>query len=341
MKLKPEDIDGHLKRGLAGVYLVTGDEPLIVNEVLDRIRAAARADGFTTRNVHVAERGFDWNVLTQASVSMSLFSDRSIIDLRLPTGKPGDAGSKAIAGMLEHPPEDTLLLVSAPKLDGSAMSTRWVKAIDKAGVIVRVWPLEAQHLPRWINERMQQAGLTVSRDAVLHLARRVEGNLLAAQQEIDKLALLSEGRELGVDDIDAAVADSTRFTVFKLADEALAGRCERALRMLGGLRREGLFPVLPAWALTKETRQLTAMSEAMASGRSISDVLSQWRVWSNRQNLYRGALQRLPLSVLVQLVALCERIDRAAKGQSREQPWQLLRHLTAALASSQIMADSV
>ncbi|MEO0575864.1 MAG: DNA polymerase III subunit delta [Pseudomonadota bacterium] len=338
MKLKPEDLQGQLKRGLAPVYLVTGDEPLIANEVMDQIRATARAVGYDTRDLHVAERGFDWNVLTAASVSMSLFSDRKILDLRLPTGKPGDAGSKAIAGMLEHPPEDTLLLVSAPKLEGSAMSSRWVKAIDKAGVIIRVWPLESQHLPRWINERMKQQGLTVSRDAVLHLARRVEGNLLAAQQEIDKLALLSDGQPLDVDDIDHAVADNTRFTVFKLADEALAGRAERALRMLGGLRREGLYPVLPAWALTRETRQLTSMSEAMEGGMSVSQVLSQWRVWANRQNVYRAALQRLPLSKLRELVSLCERIDRASKGQSGEPAWQLLRHLTVALASGEMMA---
>lgn len=333
MKISVEQLAGQLKRDLLPVYLITGDEPLIVSEALDQLRKAAHAQGYLSREIYFAERGFDWNNLSAAGQSMSLFSERKIIDLRLPTGKPGNAGSLAIAELLAHPPEDTLLLISAPKLEGSAMSSRWVKAIDKAGAVIRIWPMEPRDLPGWINNRMQKEGLDAERDAVLHLARRVEGNLLAAQQEIDKLALLHAGGRITADDIDAAVADSSRFTVFKLADEAMAGRTERAIRMLGRLRREGAAAVLVLWALGKEVRQLASMREQLDNGGSMASLMSSNRIWKNRQGITGAALQRLDCQILYQLVAWVERADRAAKGQSGEDAWELLLTITAGLAS--------
>ncbi|MEM9173331.1 MAG: DNA polymerase III subunit delta, partial [Pseudomonadota bacterium] len=242
MKLKLDDLGASLSQGLLPIYLISGDEPLLVGEALDQIRTMARDNGYLERELHVAERGFDWAGLLANTGNLSLFAERRIIDLRLPTGKPGD-GSKMIAALAEQPPEDTLVLISAPKLESSQLSSKWVKAIDKAGAIVRIWPIEAGALPGWINNRLRRQGLNASRDAVLQLARRVEGNLLAAKQEIDRLALECTGGELGVDDVENTVADSTRYTIFKLADEALAGRTPRALRMLAGLQREGLAPV--------------------------------------------------------------------------------------------------
>lgn len=334
MDIKPEALAAHLERGLQPVYFVTGDEPLLVGEAMDAIRTAAMTEGYTQRDLHVAERGFDWQGLAAGSDNLSLFAEQRIIDLRLPTGKPGDVGARTIAALAEVPPPDTLLLVSAPKLDKRTLSSKWVKALDRAGAVVRIWPVEAAALPRWIDARLQAEGVSASRDAVLQLARRVEGNLLAAKQEIDRLALEYSGRELTDADVENTVADNTRYTVFKLADEALAGRTDRALRMLGGLQHEGLAPVLPAWALTKESRQLAAMTSAMANdGLSVQQCLAQWRVWRNRMGLYQAALERLTPIKAERLVRLAERTDRAAKGQAEDDAWRLMRHWIVALGA--------
>lgn len=312
---------------------MTGDEVLGVGETLDAIRASARDAGFDMRELLVAERGFDWASLTAASQSMSLFSERKIIDLRIPNGKPGRQGSEAICEFLEVASDDLLLLVSAPKLDGSTMSSKWVKAIDQHGVVVRVWPPEAKDFPAWISGRLAKAGLSASRDAVLQLARRVEGNLLAAQQEIDKLSLLITEGEVTAKDIEAAVADSARYDVFLLADEALSGRVQRALRMVGGLRREGTVPVLVLWALAKEARQLAVMREALEQGEPMASLFRTHRVWQKRQAVIRQCLSRIDTAAAVQLIQLCDRADRASKGQSGEDAWQLILRIVLLLST--------
>lgn len=336
MKLATGQLAKHLRQGLLPAYLVAGDEPLIVAEAMDEIRGAARAAGFDSRELYVADRSFDWSELSNAGQSLSLFSEKKVIDLRLPTGKPGAKGSEAIAQFLASGSDDNLLLVSAPKLDASAMKTRWVKAIDQAGAVIRVWPVEARELPAWIQSRLSAAGLTASREAVLHLARRVEGNLLAAQQEIEKLSLLHQTGEIGADDIDDAVADSARYNVFLCVDEACAGRVGRALRMLGGVRREGIVPVLLLWSLAREIRQLTAMREQMASPGAASSVMAQFRVWKSRQPLVASALQRVSLDVFYRLLEMTERADRAVKGQSGEDAWLLLTRIVAGLATGRV-----
>ncbi|MEM7764959.1 MAG: DNA polymerase III subunit delta [Pseudomonadota bacterium] len=333
MKLRPEQVERETAKSLLPAYLVCGDEALIVGETLDLLRAAARRQGFETRDLLVAERGFDWSQLTVAAQSLSLFSDRKIIDLRLPTGKPGRPGSEAISEFLSMPGDDNLLIVSAPKLDGSAMSSKWVKAIDAVGAVVRVWPVEARDLPGWIQTRMQRAGLQADRDAVLQLARRVEGNLLAAQQEIDKLALLHEGSAITAEDIDTAVADSARYDVFLLVDEALAGRTARALRMVGGLRREGVVPVMMLWALAREARQLAALREQIDAGATANAAIRAARVWQKRQPLVARAVGVLDGKSSGYLLTLCERADRAAKGMSGEDPWQLILRIVTLIAT--------
>ena len=333
MKIRLSDLQRHLERELAPVWLVSGDEPLLVNEATDAIRKSARAQGYETRDLFVAERGFDWDRLAEAGHSLSLFSERRILDLRLPTGKPGDKGGRMIASLVETPPEDTLLLVTAPKLDKRGANAKWVKSIDAAGMMLQIWPLEARELPGWIDARCRQAGLSPDREAVLHLARRTEGNLLAAQQEIDKLALLSDGGTVTADDVEAAVADSARYTIFKCADEALAGRTDRALRMLGGLHREGVAATLVLWALGREVRQIAAMAEQVAAGAPITTVIDQHRVWSSRKGIMRAALSRIDGELAYALVTLTERADRAAKGQSGEDAWPRLLRLVAGLST--------
>ena len=247
MKIQANQLTAHLKKSLAPCYLVTGDEHLLVNESLDAIRASARKRGYTTRELHVAMQGFDWNYLTTSSGNMSLFAEQRIIELRLPTGKPGRDGGRAIVELVEQSGHDVLFLVTAPKLDRSGSASAWAKAIDRKGITLTVRPVGARELPGWIANRMRSVGLQPERDAVALIAERVEGNLLAAGQEIEKLRLLHGEGPVSAEDVNNAVVDSSRYDVYKLADAALAGDARRAIRILGGLRAEGITPVIVMW----------------------------------------------------------------------------------------------
>ena len=335
MKLDAGRLPGALERQLQPAYLVCGDEPLLVGEARDAIVAAARSQGFDQRELHVAERGFGWDDLAAGTRALGLFAERRIIDLRLPTGKPGDRGSRVLTEYLAAPEPDILLIVSAPRLAGRDLGTRWAKAIDSAGAIVRVWPVEARDLPAWIEQRLARAGLGAERDAVLQMARRVEGNLLAAQQEIDKLALLYPGETVAADAMQAAVADNTRFDVFRLADEVLAGRTQRALRMLDTLRREGVATPLVLWALVRELRGVIQVAEALAAGQSMQAAMSEARVWQNRQAVVRAAVQRLEPRFLHHLLGTAERADARAKGRATGDAWEAITELTFGLSSGQ------
>lgn len=333
MSLRPERLPATLQQGLAPVYLVAGDEPLLLMECADQIRAAARAAGFEERVVHHAERGFNWGTLHQSGASLSLFAERRIIELRLSSAKPGKAGGEALTAYAAAPPPDTVLLITAPKLDRSTLSTRWVKAIGAAGVVVQVWPVADAEFASWLNQRMRGRGLAPDRDTTLALAARVEGNLLAAAQEIDKLWLnLGEG-PVGVDDVERNVSDSSRFSVFKLADAAVAGHLGRALKVLGALRQEGIEPVLIAWALTREVRALAAMRRLLDAGQDMRQVLSAGRVWSNRQGPVRAALGRHSSESLLALLADCEALDASVKGRSARPPWDAALAVTTRLAA--------
>ena len=332
MQLKPEQLATHLKQGLAPVYLLWGEETLVAQEAADAIRAAAREQGYVDREVFHVESGFDWGQLTEAASALSLFAERRILELRLPSGKPGDAGSRALKAYVDSLPPDTLLLVVCGKLDAAQRRARWFKALEDAGVSLAAWPVGAGQLPRWIGQRLQRAGLTAGPEAVQMLAERVEGNLLAAAQEVDKLALLHPGEKLGVEQVSEAVSDSARFDIFALVDTVLTGQGERAVRMLAGLRQEGVEPVLVNWALTREVRSLEAMAWALAHGESLAAVQGRFRVWKNRQAAVGQALQRHRLPAWYGFLRRCARIDRMIKGQAAGNPWDELVQLALDLA---------
>jgi DNA polymerase-3 subunit delta len=245
VKIPANQLSAHLKSTLLPCYLVSGDEPLLVQESTDAIRQKARSTGMDTRELHVADTRFDWNELQGSAGNMSLFAERRIIELRLPTGKPGRQGGEAIVELTAQSGPELLLIVSTPKLDKSVSSSAWVKALDKKGGAVQVWPVGIAELPRWINERMRRAGLVPDRDAVQLLVDRVEGNLLAAQQEIDKLSLCIGSGKISAADIENSVADSSRFDVYKLVDAALAGDAARGWMPLQVVNWLGLRSV---WA---------------------------------------------------------------------------------------------
>lgn len=332
MKISADQLEKHLDNKLATCYLVTGDEPLLVQEATDRIRERARASGFGSRELHVAATGFDWEELRGSAGNLSLFAERRIIELRLPTGKPGRQGGQAIIDMTGHAGDDLLFVVGAPRLDRSAAASKWAKALEAAGVLVQVWPVGVRELPSWIAARMRSVGLLPDQEAVRLVADRVEGNLLAAQQEIEKLRLQNGEGPVTSADVDAAVVDSSRYDVYKLVDAAVGGDASRAVRVLGGVRSEGIEPVIIVWALTRELRSLARVTAVMQQGSDLSGALRKAGVWRNRQDIVRSCIARHRPDDFYQLLQLTRRADAAAKGQSREDPWQLATEIVLGLA---------
>jgi len=336
MKLNPAQLAKHLHGALAPVYVVSGDEHLLCQEAADTVRNATRQQGFSEREVFNADASFDWNTLLQASASLSLFADKRLLELRLPSGKPGDKGAAALLQYLARPAQDTVLLISLPRLDASAQKTKWGKALigDAQVQFIQLWPIEVAQLPSWIRQRLAQAGLTASTAAVELIAARVEGNLLAAAQEIEKLKLLATAGKIDVDTVQAAVADSARFDVFGLIDAALNGEAAHTLRMLEGLRGEGVETAVILWALAREVRLLASLAQQCRSGVPLDKAFSQARppVWDKRRPLVSKALQRRNGAGWNQLLLDAQHIDAQIKGQAAGDVWIALSRLSLMIA---------
>ncbi|MEM9057212.1 MAG: DNA polymerase III subunit delta [Pseudomonadota bacterium] len=333
MKVSARSLATHLKKPLAPVYLVTGAEPLLVDEALDALRDAARRQGYSERVAHIAERGFDWSELLASSANLSLFGDRRLIEVRLPTGKPGTVGAKALTRYAAEPPGDCLLVVICPKLDRSSASSAWVKKLSAAGVMVPIYPVKAAEFPAWLKARMRKRGLTPAESAVHLLAERTEGNLLAANQEIEKLLLLhGPGKVDGVA-VAQAVADSARFDVFGLSDAALGGDPARALRVLDGVRAEGVEPVLVLWALARDIRTLASAAWHCDRGLKRDAAMAAAHVWHERKPIMGRALARHKGAGGVHsLLEQAGRVDRAIKTGDGD-AWEALTSLVLQLAN--------
>ncbi|MDJ0916675.1 MAG: DNA polymerase III subunit delta [Woeseiaceae bacterium] len=334
MKVQANQLSSHLKSSLAPCYLVSGDEPLLVDETLDAVRGAAKAAGFVDRDVQVAATGFDWQQLFESGANLSLFSERRIIELRLPTGKPGVKGSKAIVDLLDQLDHELMLIVITPKLDRSNANSKWVKALSAKGVHIPIWPIDVRELPAWISARLRQSGLAADRGAVRIIAERVEGNLLAAHQEVEKLRLILGEGSVTADDVSKAVADSSRFDVFKLSDAALSGDSRRAARIVYGLQHEGVSEVIALWALTKELRILAELANAVQMRQDVGMIMKRNGVWQNRQALLRSCLARHSLGSIHSLLISAAEADATAKGRRRGDPWQLIMNLVFGIAST-------
>ena len=332
MKIQANQLSSHLLKSLAPCYLVTGDEHLLVNEALDAIRAAARERGFTSRDLHVATSGFDWSALAASSSNLSLFAEQRIIELQLPTGKPGKAGGQAIIDLVAQTGPELMLIVTGPKLDRSSSASKWAKTIDGTGVTLPVWPIDLRELPRWIANRMRNIGLEPDRDAVVLIADRVEGNLLAAAQEIEKLRLLLGEGKVTANDVGNAVADSSRFDVYKLTDAALAGNTKRSVKILGGLRAEGVEPVIVMWALTRELRTLATLDDVVRQGGDLGGAMQRSGVWRNRQSMVRSCIGRHQHGDFHRMLKASGRADAAAKGQRAGDPWQMATDVVVGLS---------
>jgi len=313
---------------LKPAYLIAGEEHLLVLEAADALRARARALGYNEREVLDAETHFDWDALARAGASMSLFASRRLIDMRLPTGKPGKEGSDAIVEYCENLPPDTVLMIVANQWSKQQQAGAWVSAIERVGMALPVWPLKPDELPDWIGQRMASRGLKPDRAAIEALADRVEGNSLAAAQEIDKLALLHGSKPLDADTLEQLVTDSARFDVFKLVDAALEGDVARTIRVLQGLRAEGeQVPALMGWVLNQ--LQLIAR---LASSPNLSSAFRNEHVWPARERVYRQALSRADREHWEKILIQAARVDRLSKGRGWGDPWRELERLLAAVA---------
>lgn len=336
MRVRPHELASHIERkGIAPIYLISGDEPLQMNETADAVRSAARAQGFSGRDILDAGSRFDWNELTAEANSLSLFAEKRIIDLRIPSGKPGREGGKALTEYAARPPEDTLLLITLPKLDKSQVSSKWLKSLESRGVFVQIWPIEGSRLYPWIEQRMRQVGLTPGPEVVTMLGERIEGNLLAAAQEIDKLLLLHGSGVITLEHLQESVADSARYDVYGLVDAALEGSLGRVVRMLNGLKAEGTPAPVVLWALTREIRMLCSLAQQVGQGRSPHQVVAAAReVWDKRKPLVSKGLQRLTLGQWRHLLQLCGLADRAIKGQDKQDEWLLLQRICSGMAGA-------
>jgi DNA polymerase-3 subunit delta len=339
MQLKLEQLNAAVQKRLAAVYLVSGDEPLQLSEAADTIRAAARQAGFTSREVFTVDTGFAWQQFTNAADSLSIFADQQIIELRLSTSTPGQDGAKALTAYCGRLSDSTLLLISCSKLNKESLKTKWFQALDKVGVIIQVWPLEGSDLLRWLQQRLLQRGLQVEQAGLRLLASRIEGNLLAAAQEIEKLYVLYGEGTLTTQQIETAVADNSRYDVFKLMESVLAGKANRILKILSGLQAEGIAPPVVLWAIMREARSLIKIQWAMAQGQSQDTAFKQHQIWDKRKALVSEALHRLSREELDQVLLLSAKADRQSKGQEPGDVWGTLRTLCLMLASVSVITQ--
>lgn len=333
MLIKPDQLENHLTRGLSGLYLVHGDEPLLQQELCDAIRAKAKQEGFLERDLFHAEGRFDWHQITASDQAMSLFSSQKIIEIRIPSGKPGKEGSTALAQLAQNPNPDNLVLISAGKIDSKSFNTKWFKALDKAGVCVAVYPMESQHMGRWINQRAAKLGLSISAEANQLLVQRTEGNLLATAQELEKFSLQGAGFEITGEHIDSDVGGLARYSNYQLVDTALQGKPNHSLEMLYGLKEEGSHALEILWVLSREIRVLGAV---ITNTEGIEAGLRQERVWEKRKNLIRTAAKHHDNISVQQMLHQCEAIDQCVKGVSLANEWDLLSGLIMQLSGYKV-----
>jgi DNA polymerase-3 subunit delta len=330
MSISPAQLHGRLKGGLATAYLLAGEEPLLLQEAADALRARARAGGFSEREVLHVEARFDWDELHRSSENLSLFASQRILEVRLGDKSPGMEGAKALKDWLETPPPDTLLIVHAARLDKTSRESAWFRSFEKNGVAVYAWPVRTEELPRWIEARLRASGLRAADDAIELLTVRTEGNLLACAQEIEKLKLLCPDGNVTAAQVLQATADSARFDVFDLVDKILHGQPAAVLQVLTRLREEGVEVVPIIFVLAATLRQLYRAGRAIEAGSAPERALAG--VFRARQAAFRNALKRLPSEKVLDFIQEASWVDRAAKGAAPAEPWSELVKLAARLS---------
>lgn len=337
MKIYANKFNDHLKQSLRPVYVVTGEEPFQVNECCDALRKKARKEGYTERTVYSVDiDATGHQEFLQSADNMSLFAERKIIEVRLPKGKTGKEWGAALNNYLSKTNDDTLLIVSGHKLDRGVASSAWYKKADKAGVVVTVWPKNTQEMVSWVNQKMRAYKLSASRTAIELIVVRVEGNMLAAEQEIQKLALLFPETEIGEGEVISSVANSSRYSVFDLANAALDGNPKRAARILKGLQGEGVALVLIHWALTQEIRSLSTIAQLQLNGVAPDAAIGKLRIARNKIASVKNALHRHSEKDWISMLANTARLDRMIKGRESGDIWNELQELALFIAGKKL-----
>lgn len=334
LKLFPDKLDAHLARQTAPVYLLHGDEPYQLMQIGDKLREHARANGYNERQVLIANEDADWAQFREAVDSMSLFAEQRLVELRLPTGKPGRTGGEVLKQYCANPANDVLLVITSAKLDRGGSSSAWFKAIDKIGVTMAVWPIEPAKLARWLSDKLLGLGLQATPEAVALITDRVEGNMLAAAQEVEKLGLLYPPGELTAEQVLSAVADSARYSITDLVHSALAGQSVRANRIVRGLRDEAVAPVLVLWSLTQEIRSGARAAEAHERGVGIEAALKGAGVWANRMGPLKVAMARHSAASWLSMLSTTSELDRVVKGHATGNVWDSFESLCSCLAGN-------
>jgi DNA polymerase III subunit delta len=314
MQLRVDALDGHLAKAIAPLYVISSDEHLLALEAADKIRKAARANGYSERDVLTVERTFKWGELLAANQALSLFGDKKLIELRIPTGKPGKDGGAALQAYAKDLSPDNLTLITLPKLDWQTAKAAWVASLQQAAVYIEIPTIERAQLPGWIGTRLAAQGQSADRQGLDFIADRVEGNLLAAHQEIQKLGLLHEPGKLSFEQIHDAVLNVARYDVFKLSEAMLAGDPARLVRMLEGLKGEGEALPLVLWAVAEEIRTLLKLKSGMAQGRPLGMLLKEYRIWGPRERMMEPALRRISLPTLEKALQDAAQVDKMVKG---------------------------
>ncbi|QEY26262.1 DNA polymerase III subunit delta [Neisseria zalophi] len=319
---------------LKPLYVIHGEEDLLRIEALDTLRAAAKKQGYLNREVYTADNAFDWNELLQSAGSIGLFADLKLLEVHIPNGKPGKQGGDALQTLAERLPEDTVVIVMLPKLERTQLKAKWFTALAQHGVVLEAKAITGAALPEWIRGRLNALNLNIEHDALALFSDRVEGNLLAAKQEIDKLALLyPAGHLVNLADAEAAVANVARFDVFQLAGAWMSGDSARAGRLLEGLEAGGEEPVLLLWALAEDIRTLIRLTAALKQGQSVQAVRNSLRLWGDKQTLAPQAVKRISINRLIAALQECARIDRMIKGAEDGNAWAEFKHLVMGLAA--------
>ena len=341
MQIRPEHLSRELARGIAPLYLIHGDEPLLALEAGDAIRAAARKAGCEQRDVLVADAGFKWDAFLGANANLGLFGERMLVDLRIPSGKPGPDGAKALERYASTPNADNVTLITLPRMDRAAQNAPWFVALAESAVVIPIYPVERDQLPAWIAARLKAQGQHGSDDTLAFLAENCEGNLLAARQEIDKLGLLLPQGELKLADVESAVADVARFDVSELSEAWLGGDAERVVRILSVLEAEGEAITRILWQLGEDLHALAGVQDALALGIPLATAVRNARAWGRRQNALERAQRRIPRTRMPTLLAELARLDALAKGLGDGNAWEALTALALDVAGRPIRAPAL
>ncbi len=344
MQIRPEQLRNDLKKKQYPIYMVCGDEPLQHREAVDMLRKAAKYYGYDEREVYIADSKFDWNILLNAANELSLFATKRLIEIHLPSGKPSDRGA-ALIHYSENLPQDIILLIVAGKIEAATRKSKWYKAIDKAARIIPIWPIEGPQLNQWLSRRLQAKGLNLQADSIQLFSDRIEGNLLAADQEIEKLSLLFPAADqmisLDHEQLSNAVFDSARYNLFDLFDCALSGDLKRASRMLYGLQREGLSVILIMSLVAKEVRMLARMSAIMQQNQNIQAAMKGFYIYPMRKNLLTQTIRNSQAEHWQKILKQLLLADKIAKGAEQGNPWDMMQLILADIADKQYLESEL